>query len=105
MRLTHRPLSLRDKGFGTFEFVATVEYSQGETLFNLIEEFNRIRSWCWETFGSSCERDYYVSLNRAGATVNEHWAWAADASMKSIYFVSDVDLNWMLLKFSDITND
>jgi hypothetical protein len=104
MRLTHRQLSLRDKGYGTFEFVANIEYSPGETMVHLIEEYNKIRSWCWETFGPSCERDHHITLYRHGVEVNPHWAWSVETSTKSIYFVSDTGLNWMLLKFSDMDN-
>lgn len=104
MRLSHRLLKPRDKGFQTFEYVASIEYSTGETSSNLIEKYLEIRNWCWETFGPSCERDYYISLKRKNMEVNEHWAWHTDHFGMSIYFVSDAGLGWMLLKFQDMAN-
>lgn len=60
----------RHSGHGTFTHRVRISGPKQEK----IDMFHRVRTWCWETFGPSTERDTYTSAN-----VTAPWAWHLDS--------------------------
>lgn len=53
-----------------------------------------VRNWCWETFGTSCERDILVELADKDESFVRKWAWHAEKYNKRfdecyIYLATD----------------
>jgi hypothetical protein len=63
-----------------------------------IEEFNKIRTWCWETWGAGCERDSQVAYH-----FNSQWAWHVTGNSLDgpcfIYLIDDQALSLFCLKW------
>ena len=75
-----------------------------------IIDFNKLRDWCWDTYGSSCDlKDYdrvhelsnYTSLaqynDSTHKTLNEHWCWSNEENhgQRRIYLSSDEERVWL----------
>lgn len=91
-----KKLDRRMNGYGDFNYGIDL-WSDNST------KFNEIRTWCWETFGPSCELDIWNDLDRPTDTRNEKWAWDRGQYNKSfrcvVYLQSDKELNWFKLRF------
>lgn len=76
--------------------------------------FNKLRNWCVDTWGYSCEFETYQELNSYNTLkinkinnlpveVNPHWAWDVcenrSDSKNRIYIVSDKEKAWLDLKW------
>lgn len=91
--LMFKELDKRHSGYGTFAYRVQVTGTKS----NRMVEFDRVRQWCWETFGPSCERDSYKTVNPSAP-----WAWhiETDHYMPYIYIANtDAEslfkLKWM----------
>jgi len=55
----------------------------------------KIREWCWEQFGSSCELDFWRPDEHPG------WCWLKDNDRVRIYFVSEKEYSWFVLRWAN----
>ena len=77
-----------------------------------IIDFNKLRDWCWDTYGPSCDMKDYdfiheVSLaqhNDNGGNLNEYWCWSnenydanknARKTNRRIYLATDKERTWL----------
>lgn len=67
----HRHLKYRIKLLGDY----TVRYDQ----------YIQIRNWCWDTWGSSCERDILIELADKDESFIRRWSWHAEKYNKRFY--------------------
>ena len=75
--LKFQVLDRRHKGYGAFAYRIEIT---GLSKTGKIEEFHKIRTWCWETFGPGIERDEYMD-----STASSRWAWHVDRD--SSYYI------------------
>lgn len=61
--------------------------------------FTEVREWMWETYGPSCEREYYMQLAGNGYNVNPAWCWHSDYGERKIFMVDDKTRDWFTLKW------
>ena len=65
-----------------------------------IRDFINVRNWCWEVWGSSCEReDYMMSYSDQDVVTNSQWAWHKVDRSRYIYLVNDQALAFFKLKW------
>jgi len=60
--------------------------------------FVEMRNWCWESWGPGMEIDYACALGSNQYQVCR-WAWQTDHGNCRIYFSSQKELNWFILKW------
>ena len=91
----------RHKGYGPFKYRIWVNGPASDRIWN----FTDLREWCWQVWGSSCERDIYMFgyYNQDQKIQNEHWAWHYDRDARSgnlfIYLTNDEALSFFKLKW------
>lgn len=66
--------------------------------------FIDIRTWCWDTWGSSCERDILIELADRDEGFLRLWSWHTERYNKRfadvyIYLASDAELSLFELKW------
>lgn len=61
-----------------------------------LKGFNNIRKWCWETFGASSDLDIFHKISDN----NQQWCWEYSQWNTRIYFATDKEYQWFLLKWS-----
>lgn len=67
-------------------------------------QYIEIRNWCWETWGSSCERDILIELADKDESFIRTWSWHAEKYNKRfyefyIYFATDQEYALFKLKW------
>jgi hypothetical protein len=62
-------------------------------------QFLAWRKWCWETFGMGMESTWAMELGSDNYEITR-WAWMTEHKLKRIYFRSEKELNWFMLKWS-----
>ena len=79
-------------------------------------DFNKLRDWCWDTYGPSCDMKDYdfiheVSLaqhNDNGGNLNEHWCWSNEDynptdskthKKRRIYLAEDAERTWLEMRW------
>lgn len=73
--LDYEALDGRFTGDGIFSHRVSVQSSLGNFI-DRSAEFQKLRIWCWETFGPSVERDSYIDrFWRIRERLNPYWAW------------------------------
>lgn len=82
-------LDARYTGYGRFKYFVGFRYKE-------MDEFVAVRKWCWETFGASCEMQIYDKVTNPNTT----WSWVLDDYRSRIYFATEKEYNWFLLKWS-----
>jgi len=61
--------------------------------------FFKWRKWCWETWGPGLERDAAIEF---GNDIYEvWWAWHVGDRTKRLYFRTEKELDWFLLKWGN----
>jgi hypothetical protein len=91
MKLTK--IDRRMNGYGKFKFlVKFTTYGQG------LEDFMAARTWCWDQWGPSCELVFYQSTQ--GIIYNPAWCWAVHEFDCKIYFTSDQEASWFILRWA-----
>ena len=104
MKLTIKKTDKRHTGHYHWQYVVIVERIP-TTLFGKpsilqkIDNLNTIREWCWTTYGPSCELEFWLAINEAGANKNEHWCWHTNYDNYKIYLRTDKEANWFKLKW------
>lgn len=83
-----KKLDKRMKGYGYFN--RCLDFRKKES-----EKFIEIRKWCWETWGPSCEYEFWQSSN----TKNPSWSWIIDDWRIRIYLATDKEIQWFHLKW------
>lgn len=83
-----KKLDARMNGYGDFKYVA--KFRKRADKSNFID----IRNWCWETWGPSCELEFW------NESTNPAWAWAVTEFEMKIYVDSDKEASWFALKWS-----
>jgi hypothetical protein len=81
-------LDARYSGFGEFKYYAGYRNSE-------VDKFCAVRAWCWENWGPSCEMENYGKVSNP----NINWCWISDQWKQRIYFASDKEYQWFLLKY------
>ena len=75
-------------GYGDFKYSTTLRRrSEGDLFFE-------VRNWCWETWGPSCELEFW------DAKKNPAWAWNLTEFELKIYLTGDKEASWFTLKWS-----
>ena len=110
MKLAHKATKLdgRFAGYPWFTHHLTVVVPRGVAFpqYSIVKEFNKIRDWCWATWGPSCELYDYDYLRRAAPIktdeayqVNEFWSWYVKDNVRRIYLTEKgkvwFDLAWI----------
>lgn len=85
--MRHRKLDRRMNGYGDFKYTARFTFTERE-------KFCEIREWCWSQWGPSRE------FNLWDNTKNLAWCWCMDQYRIQIYFASDSEYQWFLLKWT-----
>ena len=98
MKLRLDKLDGRHKGSSLFTHRVFV---QGPKL-EKCKDFLKLRQWCWETWGPSCEREIYLSL--ALNNIDDRprgWAWHYEDNYTEcyIYLTSSQQLEFFTLKW------
>ena len=83
-----KKLDARMKGYGDFKYAAKFRKSGDR------ERFIEIRNWCWETWGPSCELEFWKEDR------NPAWSWAVTEFEMKIYLDGDKEASWYTLKWS-----
>jgi hypothetical protein len=92
MKFIITKLDRRYKGRNQFTHYITPVW--GTSLANKLQ-FVQWRTWCWETWGPGLERDLAIEL-----MLPVRWGWQQDAYTRRLYFVSEKELRWFILKWS-----
>lgn len=77
----------RMNGYGAFKYTARFQFSERE-------KFCEIREWCWSQWGPGRE------FNFCDVTKNPSWCWCTDQHRIQLYFASDSEYQWFLLKWT-----
>ena len=66
-----------------------------------VDLYRRMRDWCDDVWGHSCEVRYHEYLGRCGRTVNPHWCWSNPGKYNQFYFflAGDAEMTMFQLKF------
>ncbi len=80
-------LDRRHKGHDLFRYYAQFGHSE-------VDEFVKVREWCWQTWGSSCEIEILDRINK-----KLKWAWVNDQYNTRLYFETENEYSWFLMKW------
>jgi hypothetical protein len=81
-------LDRRHLGYGDFKYAINFRTIE-------LNKFCSIRNWCWSQWGPSAEVEYLIKLNGE----NPGWSWVSDQWRMRIYFATDKEYQWYLLKW------
>lgn len=69
-----------------------------------ISRFIELRTWCWESWGPSCERDLFLDhyYDNNKTLFNKYWAWQSNDPNDCfyIYFIDDGAAGYYKLKWT-----
>lgn len=92
-------LDRRHAGYSQFtHYIVAVWSSRLEDKLQFFEW----RKWCWETWGPGIERDIAIELGSKQFEVTR-WAWHTGhgaQQARRLYFASEKELGWFILKWS-----
>jgi hypothetical protein len=98
----YKVIQLDKRYAGSQLFKWMVDFSSVHMDFNRRQNFQKIRIWCWETFGPSAELDLvwgiYTGHDPFEAT--DRWSWRTENSELRIYFKSNAELSMFKLQWS-----
>ena len=96
-----RKTDKRHTGSQYFAYVLEVKSNPGK--FDRparISEFDQVRQWAWTTWGASCDREHWVTMNVATRfPVNPHWCWHTEFYDVKIYLASEKEVTWFKLRW------
>lgn len=97
-----RKTDKRHTGSGHFAYVLEVKGNPGKfDPAGRMAEFNQVREWAWQTWGASCDRSHWLTMNNGYRfPVNTHWCWHTEFNELKIYLASDKEVTWAKLKWS-----
>lgn len=84
-------LDSRYNGYDLFKY--GIDFKSSE-----LHKFCEIREWCWQQFGPSCELDIFRQNPNSRY---QDWAWLRDSTRTRLYFMSEKELQWFLLKWGN----
>ena len=90
-------LDRRHRGYTLFTHYITPVWSQ--KLEDKIKFFEW-RTWCWTTWGPGMERDKAIEFGSNHYSVGL-WAWHTEQGARRLYFRSERELSWFILKWSE----
>jgi len=99
MKLSIKKTDRRHTGSDIFEYVVDVQQEAIGRRTERIIDFVAVREWCWNTFGSSCEREHWLYLVKFNQPRNERWCWHSDFGNFKIYIRDEKEVNWFKLKW------
>ncbi|NDG31918.1 hypothetical protein EB118_17820 [bacterium] len=82
-----RKLDRRHNGHGYFKYYVQFSYIEPQ-------KFIEHRNWCWQTWGPSCELEFYPTL-----PIKPKWAWVKDQYNIRLYLETDSEYAWYGLKW------
>jgi hypothetical protein len=93
MQITFALLDNRHKGYPEFSHRALISGP------NKFSDFVKIRRWCWETWGPSCERDFTQYECESDEI---KWAWHVDSfsNDKCYIYLVNTELTHFTLKWT-----
>jgi hypothetical protein len=63
--------------------------------------YHEVRKWCVDTWGMSCEREHWLTLQETGdPNINSHWCWHTELNDLKIYLTSEKEANWFKLRWT-----
>lgn len=97
----------RHTGYRYFEYIVEPKVNMTNFFRNALAldrfvRFNELRNWCWQTWGSSCERSLYLRIaehDQLAQELNKSWSWNSDNNDLRIYLCSEKELNWLKLRW------
>jgi hypothetical protein len=96
-------LDKRYRGGGIFKYRVTIKnpyWLPTANIHTVIEDFFKMRTWCYQTWGESCElNEWLIIYGRRHA--NEFWCWDTDSVNKiyHLYLKTEKERNWFSLKW------
>ena len=84
--MNHSKLDRRHKGHGHLKYYADFHKNEHDLFCN-------IRDWCWIQWGPSSELEFWTPGR------NACWCWITDEWRMRIYFASDKEYQWFILKW------
>lgn len=84
---------------GTEYFTHYIQVSWSSSTVDALLRYLDYRKYCWNTWGPSCERDYYMILARGGERPEAPWCFHSADNIRRIYFCSTKEMNWFNLKW------
>jgi len=85
--MRHSKLDRRHTGYSNFKYAA--QFIPKEK-----HKFCDIREWAWTQWGPSCEMEFWDSIR------NPRWCWVVDQYKIKIFFATDAEYQWFLLKWT-----
>jgi len=90
-------LDKRHKAYGKFKFFVSVPFVYSPKVSDRNEIFCNWRVWCWNTWGPSCELDFY---DASKDYFNKKWCWEVSEFNLRIYLLDDetataFTFNWL----------
>ena len=85
--MKHSKLDRRHTGYSNFKYAAQFVPKEKH-------KFCDIREWAWTQWGPSCEMEFWDSIR------NPRWCWVVDQYKIKIFFATDAEYQWFLLKWT-----
>ena len=101
MQLQIRKTDSRFTGHDRYQYYVKIKPSFNESA---MEEFYKLRVWCWETWGPSREvnankpREYHENIYLDD--VNMHWSWLNDEWRARLYLAGKDEVAFFKLRWS-----
>jgi hypothetical protein len=104
MNLTIKKTDKRHTGGGQWKWLVIVERRPAvpygsPAMIQKTQDLNEIRDWCWQTYGASCELEFWLRVPEDGQKRNEKWCWHTNYDNFKIYLRTDKEVNWFKLKW------
>jgi hypothetical protein len=100
-------LDRRYRGYRQFKFL--IEFVRRGFLpqnNDRLKNFLKVREWCQDTWGHTCERDFHIRLSEditkseIEYKTNPHWAWhSTNNGVFRIYFKDQQELDMFTLRW------
>lgn len=104
MKLTIKKTDKRHTGSSEWRWLVIIERRPtvgfgNAALTQKSIDLNEIREWCWQTYGPSCELEFWLRIPEGSQSRNEHWCWHTNFDNYKIYLRTDKEANWFKLKW------
>jgi hypothetical protein len=72
-----------------FAYIAHLGRSASEDYSEGVLGFQRVRQWCVDAWGMSCDLDHYLrsASNSGEMELNDHWCWHSRFLLTEIYLI------------------
>ncbi len=104
MRFTLKKTDKRHNGNQFWQYIVIIEKAVNinygrQSAIQKANDLNQIREWCWETYGPSCELDFWLMLDDSAVSKNDKWCWHTNFDNFKIYLRTEKEANWFKLKW------